>query len=214
MSISTRQATKAKMRNSGSGNLICLKETEIFCWILQDYSMTVSLMQLRSFWSRPSQHSLACRVCVVAWQWTLTLSHQSLSRSSTMVEDTGWQSQRLVPLILMYMYTTACIPHQALSWKHRLLHFFIQNHQQFTCNSWTFRCTWGVWLQPLCCGICYCTGIWRAPRSISLRSRQNASPSVELFWEKADINVSIQQTDMGHRIDCKVSRWSPSILHL
>jgi len=88
MSISTSQAKKAKTRNSGSENLICLKETEILCWILQDYSMTVSLMQLRSFWSRSSQHSLACRACVIAWQWTLTLSHQSLSRSSTMVEDT------------------------------------------------------------------------------------------------------------------------------
>ena len=44
----------------------------------------------------------------------------------------------------------------------------------------------------ICCDICYCTGIWRAPRSISLRSRQNASPSVELFRGKADISVSVQ----------------------
>ena len=56
----------------------------------------------------------------------------------------------------------------------------------------------GVWLWPLCCGICYCTGIWRAPRSISLHSRENASLSVELFWEKADINVSIQKTETGY----------------
>lgn len=60
------QTKKAKTRNSGSGNLVRLKETEIFCWVPQDYSMTVSLMQLRSFSSGPSQHSLTCRVCVVA----------------------------------------------------------------------------------------------------------------------------------------------------
>ena len=207
MLISTSQAKKPKMRNSGSGNLICLKEREIFCWILQDYSMTVSLMQLRSFWSRPSQHSLACRVCVVVWQWTLTLSHQSLSRSSTMVEDAGWRSQPLVPLVLTYMYTTACIPEQALSWKHRITSNPPAIHECSDAGR-------GVWLRPLCCGIRYCTGIWRAPTSISLRSRENALPSVELFWEKADINVSVQQTETGHRIDCKVSRWSPSILRL
>ena len=36
-----------------------------------------------------------------------------------------------------------------------------------------------------------------------LRSRENASPSVELFWEKAGINVSVQETET---FDCKVSR--------
>ena len=48
---------KAKVKKSGSGSLIFLKEIERSCWVLQDYWWTISSMLLRRYLSRPSQLS-------------------------------------------------------------------------------------------------------------------------------------------------------------
>ena len=66
----------------------------------------------------------------------------------------------------------------------------------------------GLWMWPLCSGICSCPGIWK-----SLLTEDAAQP-VEMLREQENQHVPLQQVTMSHRTDRKISWRAASLLYL